>query len=163
MVPPRLASAEEAFSLVTEVVSAVYQFFAAHEDLFLVVGIVSAALFAATLVLVPVVVVALPEDYFTRSKPAGNQGLFALRVFSLIARNVSGVFLLLLGLLLLILPGPGWLTILAGVALVDLPFKRRLEMKILSLPVVRSAVNGLRAKRGKKPLLFPDSDENKST
>ncbi|MBN2351596.1 MAG: hypothetical protein JXD23_03430 [Spirochaetales bacterium] len=145
-----------------EAFEAIKNFFAAHEDFFLVVGLVSAALFACTLVLVPVAVVALPEDYFTREKPAGNRRLFALRVFSLVARNVLGIVLLLLGILLLILPGPGWLTILAGVALIDLPFKRRLEIKILSLPVVRNAVNGLRAKRGKKPLQFPDSDVNKS-
>jgi hypothetical protein len=132
------------------------QFMQSHQDLFLVIGIVSAVLFASTLVLVPVVVVNLPADYFVRPKAKRGRPAVAFHILLLIVRNILGVLLLILGVLLLVLPGPGWLTILAAVALIDLPFKHKLEMKILSLPVVRNAVNVARAKRCKKPLLFPE-------
>jgi hypothetical protein len=127
-----------------------------HQALFIVIGIVSAALLVTSLVLVPVAVVNLPEDYFVRpkAKPTGRSA--ALHMALRVIRNVIAAIFIPLGVLLLVLPGPGWLTILLGVELLDIPLKRKLEIKLLSLPVVRNAVNVMRAKRGKQPLQFPE-------
>ncbi len=146
-----------------ELVKTIELFFNAHQQLFLVVGIVSAALFVCSLVLVPIAVVNLPEDHFVKPKSIPARRTLVRHAILLIVRNVLGIPLLLLGIVLLVLPGPGWLTILAGIALIDLPFKHKLEMKILSLPVVRNSVNAARAKRGKKPFLFQASDDKKTT
>ena len=75
---------------------------------------------------------------------------------SLIAshRNVFGVFLILLGILLSLpgVPGQGVLTILLGLIMVDIPGKRPLEARIIKRPAVLSAINSLRAKYNKPPL-----------
>jgi hypothetical protein len=57
-----------------------------------------------------------------------------------------------LGLLMLVLPGQGLLTLLAGLLLLDLPGKRRLERRIIGSPRVLGVVNALR-KRWKRPPL----------
>ena len=57
---------------------------------------------------------------------------------------------------MLALPGQGVLTILAGLALLDFPGKRALELKILKRPSILGAVNWLRERRGREPLRFDD-------
>jgi hypothetical protein len=53
------------------------------------------------------------------------------------------------------IPGQGVLTILLGIMLADFPGKQKLERKLVSIPSVLSAVNRLR-KRFKKPPLVID-------
>jgi hypothetical protein len=73
-----------------------------------------------------------------------------------IARNLFGVALILLGFVLLFIPGQGLLTMLAGVALADVPGKRVLILKIVSKPAIRRGITKLRARRGRPPLIIPD-------
>jgi hypothetical protein len=72
-------------------------------------------------------------------------------------RNVLGLGLLFVGIALLVLPGPGLLTIAAALTLVDLPGKRKWERKLLGHPRILSQVNALRRQRGKPPLSPPSS------
>jgi hypothetical protein len=51
-------------------------------------------------------------------------------------------------------PGQGVLTILLGIMLLDLPGKRRLEQKILKQPKVLKKINSLRQKFSKPPLVL---------
>lgn len=101
----------------------------------------------------PVIIARLPEDYFRqesmslRQKPGrGAQALF-LRVL----RNIAGWPLLILGVLLLVLPGQGILTIIAALALMDFPMKRRLMQRLLAAQRVRAALDWLRRVSGRKP------------
>ncbi len=138
-------------------IESIRTFINTHPLLFLVVGVVSIALLLLSLILVPFVVVRLPEDYFIRPKSKPEGGAAALRIALSLFRNVLAFVLIPLGVLLLVLPGPGLATILLGVELLDIPLKRILEMKLLAIPRVRHAVNALRAQRGEKPLRFPES------
>jgi len=52
------------------------------------------------------------------------------------------------------IPGQGVLTILLGIMLLDLPGKRRLEQKILSKPRVLEKINRLRQKFSRPPLVL---------
>lgn len=101
----------------------------------------------------PVVIARLPEDHFTRevteSRRAPGRG--AWRLLLRVLRNIAGFALLLLGLLLLVLPGQGLLTMIAGLALMDFPMKRRLMQRILGNKRVRAALDWLRRKTGKEP------------
>ena len=74
----------------------------------------------------------------------------------LIGKNAIGAVLLLAGLLMLVAPGPGILTILAGVVLMDFPGKRSLEQRVLALPAVLHMVNGIRQRAGRPPLQLPE-------
>ena len=72
----------------------------------------------------------------------------------IVAKNLLGGLLILAGLVMLITPGQGVLSILLGLALVDVPGKRTLERKILQRPTVLKLVNRLRARSGQPPLEF---------
>lgn len=107
------------------------------------------------------IVVKLPSDYFSPSRKreflTGRHP--ALRVTCLILKNVAGFVVVALGILLSTpgIPGPGILTILIGIMLLDFPGKRRLERWMVCRPRVRKSIDRLRARYGKPPLVL-DSD-----
>jgi hypothetical protein len=118
-------------------------------------GLGSVVLFVLSVLGVPFFLARLPADYYstlerrrlgleTRSRP--------IRTLLRIAKNALGVLLVVLGLLMLVLPGQGLLTLLVGLMLVDFPGKYRLERRILSSPRVLRVVNALRGRSGKPPL-----------
>ena len=67
-----------------------------------------------------------------------------------------GAILLLIGAAMLVAPGPGILTILAAVVLLDFPGKRTLEQRFLALPAVLHTVNRIRQRANQPPLEMPE-------
>ena len=100
------------------------------------------------------VVLALPVDYFERERAAHTS--WTLRR---LAKNVAGLLLIIAGAVLAIpgVPGQGLLTMLAGLLLVDLPPRKRLERILMRRPGVLSALNRLRARWARPPLRPPPS------
>ena len=102
------------------------------------------------------VMVKVPPHYFSphheRDFLPGSPWL--VRWGAVIAKNIAGVFLILLGIILSLpgVPGQGILTILLGLIFLDIPGKRPLEARIIKRPPVLSAINKLRAKYNKPPL-----------
>lgn len=119
--------------------------------LFLISLIVSFACLA-------VVMVKIPPNYFSshyeRDFLPGSPWL--VRWGAVIAKNVLGVFLIGLGIILSLpgVPGQGILTILLGLIMLDIPGKRPLETKIIGRPSVLNTINNLRAKYGRPPLVM---------
>ena len=68
----------------------------------------------------------------------------------MIAKNLFGLLLIVLGILMLVLPGQGVLTIVAGIALVDFPGRHRLVQWIVAREPVMNALNWVR-RRGQQP------------
>ena len=106
--------------------------------------------------IVSFVVVKLPATYF---HPEHDREILkdknpALRWAGIIGKNLAGVVLIVLGVVMSLpgIPGPGLVTILFGVMLVDFPGKRRLEHKIVSRPSVLKTINNLRKRFGEKPI-----------
>ena len=105
---------------------------------------------------IAIVMVKVPKNYFSthykRDFLPGSS--FVVRWGAVIAKNIFGVFLVILGILLSLpgVPGQGILTILLGLIMLDIPGKRPLEARIIKRPAVLSAINNLRAKYGKDPL-----------
>lgn len=102
------------------------------------------------------VVVKMPADYFhhSRSREFMTDSHPALRWSGALAKNAAGALLVALGVLMVFIPGPGVLTILLGVTLLDFPGKRRLELKLISRPEVLRGVNAIRARYGRPPLVL---------
>jgi hypothetical protein len=97
-------------------------------------------------------------DYFTRERPPRlpfERHHPLLRIALLAIKNLLGAALIITGLVMIFTPGPGLICVLAGITLMDLPGKRALERWLISLPKVLSAMNRLRARRGRPPLLPP--------
>jgi hypothetical protein len=71
-----------------------------------------------------------------------------------IAKIIVGVCLLLIGIVMLVLPGQGLITMLIGLSLLPFPGKDKLEQNILSRKSVRTTLNWIRVKAKKKPFIF---------
>lgn len=114
--------------------------------------------FSISLGIVSFIMVRIPPDYFKKDNPRKvlPNHHRAVRSLVLLARNILGVFLVALGIVLSLpgVPGQGILTILLGVMLLDFPGKRSLEYKLVSRPRVRQAINKLRNKFGKPELIL---------
>jgi len=98
----------------------------------------------------------LPADHFTRPPPPRAKASPAT-VLRLVGRNLAGATLVLLGVVLSVpgVPGPGLITLLVGLLLLDFPGKRRIEVAVLRRPRLRAAVDRARARRGRPPLDLP--------
>ena len=115
--------------------------------------------FVGTLLLVPIVVVRMPSDYFLEQDPPTEsfRGRFpGLSLAVQIAKNAVGVALVLVGLALLVLPGQGILTILLGLTLVDFPGKRALELVLIRRDHVHRSLDWVRRRFGHEPLQIPE-------
>jgi hypothetical protein len=111
--------------------------------------------FLINLGIVSVILVKLPKDHFKSDKSKRVTGSNAtVRVLKIIGKNLAGVLLIALGVVLSVpgVPGQGLLTILLGVMLVDFPGKDRLEQKLLSRPGIINTINRLRGRFGKPAL-----------
>jgi hypothetical protein len=114
--------------------------------------------FVASSALVSFVLVRLPATFF---HPSHDRDILVdrhhvIRWVGIIIKNLIGLLLLLTGVVMAVpgVPGPGVLTILFGIALLDFPGKRRLEYKIVSRPKVFRAINALRQKFDRPPLVL---------
>ncbi|MGH9966208.1 MAG: hypothetical protein ACREBG_00025 [Pyrinomonadaceae bacterium] len=109
-----------------------------------------------SLAIVSVVLVKLPATYFKESHERDFLGARspAIRWVAIVGKNLLGVVLVLLGIVLSIpgVPGQGLLTILLGIMLLDFPGKRRLESRLVSRPTIFNAINKLRHRFGKPAL-----------
>ena len=71
-----------------------------------------------------------------------------------IAKNILGLALIALGVLLSVpgIPGQGLLTIVIGLILLDYPGQAKLERRLAARPVVLRAINRVRARFGRPPM-----------
>ena len=126
-----------------------------HYELMSWLAVISASTFVVTLLAVPVLIIHIPEKYFLHEertsrhnpKPAGG-----LRLVGLILKNIVGGFFVLIGIIMLLTPGQGLLSILVGIMLMDLPGKYQVERAIIRKEKVLSTINWLRAKAHRPPL-----------
>lgn len=112
--------------------------------------------FSLSIASIAVVMVKIPANYFSThyKQDFMPDSPFLVRWGAVIAKNIFGVFLICLGIVLSLpgVPGQGVLTILLGLIMVDIPGKRPLEARIIKRPNVLAAINRLREKYNKPPL-----------
>jgi len=103
-----------------------------------------------------VVMVKIPANYFSShyKRDFLPDSPWLVRWGAVILKNIAGVFLIALGIVLSLpgVPGQGILTILLGLIFLDIPGKRPLESRIIKRPAVLSTINKLRDRYGKPPL-----------
>jgi hypothetical protein len=114
---------------------------------------VSVSLLAAA-----VVMVKIPADYFRSDYEHHflSDRHPVLRAVAIVTKNVIGAILIVVGLIMSIpaVPGPGLLTVFIGLILTDIPGKRALEAKFVRRPSILAAVNRLRSRYNKTPLVL---------
>ncbi len=112
--------------------------------------------FFVSILIVAIVMVKIPANYFSSHYQADfmpNASWFT-RWGVVIVKNVIGALLVIAGIIMLIGPGQGILTILIGLIMMDIPGKRPLEARLISRPAILAAANNLRARYGKEPLII---------
>ena len=114
--------------------------------------------FVLSTAMVSFVLIKLPANYFHSSHArAFWQGKSrAVRWSGVVLKNFIGLVLILVGILMSLpgIPGPGFLTILLGIVMLDIPGKRPLESRLVKRPAVLHSINRLRAKFDKPPLVL---------
>jgi len=113
--------------------------------------------FIASLLLIPVLVIRIPEDYFAETKrhrlePWAHEHP-VIRWSLLIAKNALGYIFIVLGIAMLVLPGQGVLTIMIGIMFINFPGKYRLERWVVMRGPVLNIINRLRQRVGHAPLI----------
>lgn len=118
--------------------------------------VVSLAFFVGSLIAIPFILVRLPADFFDIRvpRPWMENRHPVLRVLGHLVKNLIGAIFLFVGFLMLFLPGQGILTMLIGITMMDFPGKRKLEAKMIGQPTVLHAINSMREKFGKPPLII---------
>ena len=122
--------------------------------------VLSIVFFVGSLIAIPFILVRLPTDFFDIRvpRPWMEDHHPVLRVMGHLVKNLVGAIFLFAGFLMLFLPGQGILTMLIGISMLDFPGKRKVEAKLIGQPTVLHAINGMREKFGKPPLIIaPDA------
>lgn len=115
----------------------------------------------ATVVGMPWVVTRLPRDYFVRPERvawSASSGEPVLALVAQVLKNILGLLLVIFGLVLLVTPGQGLLTLFIGLMLMNFPGKYRLERWLVSRSGVLNGMNWLRRRRGYPPFDAPNAD-----
>jgi len=125
-----------------------------HEAPLVWLAAVSVLVSVVGLALLPWLIARLPADAFAEE---GNARLPSLRRHPVAAalligiKNAAGGLFVIAGILMLVLPGQGVLSILLGLALMHFPGKRRLMRRIAWIGPIRKALGRIRARAGKEP------------
>jgi hypothetical protein len=121
--------------------------------LWLGIGI-SVALALGSIALVVVVVINWRADHFKHWPPGTAPPAVPEHPLATVGKNVAGVVLVVLGLVMALpgIPGQGILTMIVGITLIDFPGKRGLERRMIGRPRILRSINRLRARFHREPL-----------
>ncbi len=119
-------------------------------EFFIVLSVVS---FVFSLVAIPYFVIKLPYDYFAHEHRPKEKWLKGSGIFNIV-KNIVGIVLIIGGILMLVLPGQGVLTILIGLMITDFPGKYKFERWLVKREPVLKTINWIRKRAGKRELLI---------
>ena len=119
------------------------------------IALLSVLFIFGIVLIVPVLLITLPADYFAEKERNGiiKNFIFPFNLIILALKNSVGFIFVFLGVILLFIPGQGLLTIFTGLMLLNFPGKRRLELYIIRKKSVLNAINWLRDKSGKEKII----------
>lgn len=108
-----------------------------------------------SVLIVAIVIVKIPANYFSSHYQQDflPNSSWLTRWGATILKNIVGLILVIAGIIMLVGPGQGILTILIGLILMDIPGKRPIEARIIKRPAILAAANSLRARYNKEPLI----------
>ncbi|MDA9750809.1 hypothetical protein N9V01_01410 [Gammaproteobacteria bacterium] len=128
-----------------------------NSDLLFLFGSLSIFILIISVFMMVIIISFLPEDYFKSENrnlisSVQNSRYPLLKLLVLITKNFFGILLLLSGILMLVLPGQGILTIITGLVFMDYPGKYKFERKLLKQKGVINSINWIRSRLSKPSL-----------
>ncbi len=122
-----------------------------YQHYFIWVGVVSFIVFVVSLLLTPFLLGKIPQDYFIHTNQHKVEIKHPGHLVVVIIRTLIGFVLLVAGIIMLVTPGQGVISILIGLFLMEFPGKRKLELKLINHEPTFKALNWLRSKANKPP------------
>ena len=126
-------------------------------DIFFILGISSIAILVISALSISYFIKKIPYDYFLNDKrgiPDYKNKNPVFWIITLALKNIIGYCLIMGGILMLVLPGQGLLTILVGLMLSDYPGKFKLEKRIIKTNLILKTINWYRNKSNIPPIIF---------
>ena len=124
-----------------------------YYDFFFWLGVVSTIIFLISLLSIRWLVCMIPSDYFIKKEQSKFKSNYPVAwIISSIIKNIFGYVLIFGGILMLVLPGQGLITIFIGLMLSNYPGKYKIEKKIIAIPRIFKTINWLRKKSDEPPL-----------
>ena len=126
-------------------------------DIFFILGITSFVVLIISALSIGYFIKQIPYDYFLNDKRGVSDYKNKNPIFWIITlalKNIVGYCLIIGGILMLILPGQGLLTIFVGLMLSDYPGKFKLERRIIKTHLILKTINWYRIKSNIPPIIF---------
>ncbi len=122
-------------------------------------GALSLIIFFGTLLTIPWLIIRLPADYFAsrrRRRVTGKRAFYLWGIILIAGKNILGCLFVIIGIIMLMIPGQGILTIFIGIVLLDFPGKFRLERWLMRRRTIIESLNIIRRKARRPPLTAPE-------
>ena len=126
-------------------------------DILFFLGITSFAVLVISALSIGYFIKQIPYDYFLNNKRGISEYKNKNPIFWIITlalKNIVGYCLIIGGILMLVLPGQGLLTIFVGLILSDYPGKFKLERRIIKTRLILKTINWYRIKSNIPPIIF---------
>ena len=128
------------------------EWMAVNESVLFWLGMISLLSFVGSIILLPVLIIRLPEDYFLterrHSVSVFHENLLVHYCIKVL-KNLIGLIVMLCGVVMLILPGQGLMTILLGILMIDFPGKFQFERYLLGRKKILNSLNWIREQANK--------------
>ena len=138
--------------------ASILEWFRNYEVLIWWTGAASVLMFLGSLCAIPIILIKIPADYFSSFETKSRVDLRDVsyfRLLYLLFKNMVGIAFIFAGLIMLLLPGQGILTIIVGMSLLNFPGKYRLVRNIIRNKTIHNTINKLRSKAVKPPIEVP--------
>ena len=138
-----------------QLIENIQNLFGDYYDFFFWLGIVSSVIFLVSLLSIGWLVSLIPSDYFINRKESKFKLNYPVAwIVSAVIKNIFGYILIFGGILMLILPGQGLITIFIGLLLSNYPGKYSIEKRIIATPKILKSINWLRKRSNEPPLII---------
>ena len=138
-----------------QLIENIQNLFGDYYDFFFWLGIVSSVIFLVSLLSIGWLVSLIPSDYFINRKESKFKLNYPVAwIVSAVIKNIFGYILIFGGILMLILPGQGLITIFIGRLLSNYPGKYSIEKRIIASPKILKSINWLRKRSNEPPLII---------
>jgi purine-cytosine permease-like protein len=126
------------------------------EKIIIILTSVSIISLVLSIFITPYVIINIPEDYFISKRRVPKKGIVYL--FTRIVKNLFGLFVGLIGLIMIFTPGQGLLFLLIGFIMLNFPGKYRLEKKLIKNKRIYIMINKIRKRHNQPPIRLDGLD-----
>ncbi len=126
-----------------------------HRELLIILTSITIVTFISSLIFIPLIIINLSPDYFSEKRHSLYEYKHPfIRYTVLIVKNIVGYILIVLGFIMLFIPGQGLLSITLGLFFINFPGKKKLEYKFFSNKKISGVINSIRRRAGREEIVF---------